>query len=462
MSGSSPDADVAPVRAFLLRFLSGPHAGAEVELDSYDQQIAIGSDEECDLVLEDALVMPQHALIQFSNGKLSIKSLGGRIFVNGKWVRDGEATIQPFQFVTVGTTHIVAGPVDEVWPQISVSDAPPMEKITDETPADALTAAHLDAVDPHVVQMLHETKAKQRKHLLRRLVISGIVVLILGGGLLLTIPQKKTIKPYEIERFVRAEVADLDYTSTVTVRMEGGRLVVDGYVPTNAELRGLKERITPLYTGIQFRVRSDEKIIRNIEEIMGDTGDRLHVSSIAPGVYSITGYLYAAEDLQKVRNQLAQGIPGVKKIQIDVMTAESASLLAASTLEEFGLKQQISIHQEFNRIVFRGSVSALQAEKWRSAAENIIRKFGDIVPIEFDVQALSAQSDPAGIAFFAQPIQSITIGSTGLNWITVKGGQKYFEGSFLSSGWRIDAISTSGLKFSRDGNQVSLRLEALR
>jgi hypothetical protein len=96
------------------------------------------------------------------------------------------------------------------------------------------------------------------------------------------------------------------------------------------------------------------------------------------------------------------------------------------------------------------------------AAEDIVQIFGNILPVVFDVQSQSAQSDPAGNSLFAQPIQAITIGSSGLSWVTTRDGKKYFEGSFLASGWRIDSIDVGGLKFSRNGTQLALRLEALQ
>ncbi|MDR1437692.1 MAG: type III secretion system inner membrane ring subunit SctD [Puniceicoccales bacterium] len=462
MNGSQTSNGAANKRAFLLRFLSGPHSGAEVELDEHDQQITIGSDEGCDLILEDALVAPRHMMFQFSNGALLLKPLGGRVFLGGKWVREEQVDVQPFQFVTVGTTQIVAGPSGEIWPELTAGDAPTIEKISDETPVEVMQNAEIVAVDSTAANEITADKKRSHRRKLRRVLFCGVAVLFVGIALLAALPQKKQLRPMDVERFVRAEIADMEYDSSVDVRLEDGRIIVEGYVPTNQELRNLKERLSSLYSGLRFSVRSDEKIIRAIEDTIGDVGTSLAVISVKPGIYSIRGYMYESENLQKIRNRLSQGIPGVKKAQVDVMTSEAAGVLAVSSLDEFGLRQQITVQQEPNRIIFRGSVSALQAEKWRNAAENIIRKFGDVIPVEFDVRSLSAQSDPAGIAFFAQPIQAITIGSMGLSWITTQDGRKYFEGSFLSSGWRIDSISSSGLKFSRDGNQLSLRLEALR
>jgi hypothetical protein len=136
--------------------------------------------------------------------------------------------------------------------------------------------------------------------------------------------------------------------------------------------------------------------------------------------------------------------------------------LALATLNQYGIASFITVSPEPRHIVFRGKLSVLHLEAWRKAAEDFIQAFADMVPLEFDVQTASAQTETANNAFFPSPIQSITISSSGLCWVATADGKKYFRGSFLPSGWRVDDIAIDGLQLSRDGNRVIMHLEALQ
>jgi type III secretion system YscD/HrpQ family protein len=459
MDDTAVEGDSKAPQAFLLRLLSGPHAGAEVELDEHDKVVVIGSDNSCDLVLADALAAPKHASFQYEGGGIRLTPLDGQVFLDGKLVPKESVSVPAFRFITIGTTQIVAGATDAEWPVISIADAPPLEKPL-EMPVDIADNPVGVAAGKH--PSAPGTKSEKERKKRRRIVFSGIGVLVGGLVVLMFLPDRNRPNLVVNEKIIRAEIANLDYRSSVDVRVEAGRIIVDGYVPTNDQLRTLKNELLQITTAIQFNVRSEERIIKAIEDSIRDIDGTVRVIPVAPGVYSISGYVHNTDRWQRIRGRLNQDIPGVKKINSDIMTPESVHTLANTTLDEYGLREHISVFPESGRVVFRGAVSALLAEKWRMAAEDIIQTFGNVIPVTFDVQSQSAQSDPAGNSLFAQPIQAITVGSSGMSWVTTRDGKKYFEGSFLASGWRIDAIDVSGLKFSRNGTQLALRLEALQ
>jgi type III secretion protein D len=458
MDDTAVEEEAKVPQAFLLRLLSGPHAGAEVELDEHDKEVVIGSDDSCDLVLADALAAPKHAAFQYEGGELRLKPLDGQVFLDGKLLSGESVGVPPFHFVTIGTTQIVAGAADAEWPTISIADAPPLEKPL-EMPLDANgNPAVAAGNDPANAKVAKEWERKK----LRRIIFSGVGIFVGGLVVLMLLPDRNRPNLVVNEKIIRAEIANLDYRSSVDVRVESGRIIVEGYVPTNEQLRTLKNELLQITTALQFNVRSEERIVKSIEDSVRDIDGNLRVIPITPGVYSVSGYVHNTERWQRIRGRLDQDIPGVKKINSDIMTPESVQTLANTTLDEYGLREHISVLPESGRVVFRGAVSALLAEKWRMAAEDIIQTFSNTIPIVFDVQSQSAQSDPAGNSLFVQPIQAITISSSGMSWVTTRDGKKYFEGSFLASGWRIDAIDIGGLRFSRNGTQLALRLEALQ
>jgi type III secretion system YscD/HrpQ family protein len=276
------------------------------------------------------------------------------------------------------------------------------------------------------------------------------------------IPEKmKQVSLPEIAKILQVQVADMNYLATVSVTLDKNQLIVDGVVPTNMEQRELRSALATTYAGIQFNVRSGERIIGDIEDAVRSVSPNLRVTPLQPGVYSIAGYVYNADAWAKVRNQLILDVPGVKKIQNDVMTPDKILTLASATLSQFALSQQVTISVEPQRIFFQGKISVLQLDAWKKASDEILKTFGGLIPVEFDVQTISAQAETASNSFFPLPIQSISISSGGLSWVTTSDGKKYFSGSFLPSGWRIDEVTIDGLKLSREGKQISMHLEAL-
>src|SRR3954469_4201696 len=98
---------------WILKIISGPHQGAEVALRS--GRVVVGTQPECDLVLHDVLVAPQHFALTLDHGTATVESIEGRVFCNGKRVT--AATPVPlFGFITAGTTHLVLGPASARWP----------------------------------------------------------------------------------------------------------------------------------------------------------------------------------------------------------------------------------------------------------------------------------------------------------------------------------------------------------
>jgi type III secretion system YscD/HrpQ family protein len=254
----------------------------------------------------------------------------------------------------------------------------------------------------------------------------------------------------------------MNHLSSVSVTLNKTQIMVEGSVPTNLEQKELRTALMATHPTIQFNVRSMEKVIGDIEEAVREVESNLRVIPLQPGVYAISGYVYNADLWAKVRTQLTTDIPGVKKIQNDVMTPDKILILASATINQFGLAQQVTISVEPNRILFRGKLSVLQMDSWKKAADELIKTLGGIMAVEFDVQTVSAQAETATNSFFPLPIQSITISSSGLSWVATNDGKKYFCGSFLPSGWRIDAVAIDGLKLSKDGKQITMHLEALK
>ncbi|MDR2664489.1 MAG: type III secretion system inner membrane ring subunit SctD [Puniceicoccales bacterium] len=449
--------------SYRIKLLTGPNGGAEVEMDSNDARLILGSGDGADLLLSDALVQPLHAELTYDRGQIFIKSLGGKTFLNGKLIQGENPTVVgDFQFVTVGATHILIGPTDGEWSKYGPADVPNLEIEESEVPNEILARTDLSAEPAALRAARREVeRVRRRKRRLRLLALYGGVVLLV----LLTVlfwPKKKQITAADTEKAVRAHLASIEQFPAVTVRVERGQVVVDGYVPTNIDLRDLRAVLQAAHPTIHYAVRSQERITSAVEDLLRGADGRLRAIQLQPGAYAIEGYVYDEDSWQKVRSRIVAEVPGVRKIQNDVLTPDQVLTQAHDVLTRHGLVRQITALPMETQVLFQGKISALQMEQWKSAAEDFIQTFADLVPLEFDVQPLSAQTETSVNSFFPEPIRSITVGSGGLSWIATGDGRKYFIGAFLPSGWRVEEISAEGLSLSREGRRINMKLEALR
>ena len=83
--------DAAMGEARLLRVLSGPHLGAEMSLRP--GRYAIGTDENCDIVLSDSRLAARHAFLILSDDQVSIEPGDGAVTVDGAQV-DGRVVVE--------------------------------------------------------------------------------------------------------------------------------------------------------------------------------------------------------------------------------------------------------------------------------------------------------------------------------------------------------------------------------
>ena len=121
---------------FILKVLTGPNQGAELELSA--GAYVIGSADECDVNFSDALVAPRHLSVELSEDSIVAKRLDGKVFVDGKPMVDTRQTIKFFQFVTAGSTYFLFGPAGREWPQGVPGPLPPLEPETETQPESAV------------------------------------------------------------------------------------------------------------------------------------------------------------------------------------------------------------------------------------------------------------------------------------------------------------------------------------
>ncbi|MBR1843899.1 MAG: hypothetical protein IJ793_03465, partial [Opitutales bacterium] len=231
-------------KKFVLRVLSGPHAGAEVDIGA--QPSLLGKADSCDIVLIDDALREQHVKFSVKDDKIICTPQdGASVFVGGIETHE-EREVNAFQPIVCGTTLLALGPKDQIWPTISV---PELKSEADEAEAQEKAKAEAEA---------DLKKKKRRKQLLFFLLIggTGLLCLVLIGTVT-RVSQKKEAKRLAIEessfpivalRESIEEVLDKHKVDTelVKISLSGKRFVLSCHVATSREKQELEKELHQL------------------------------------------------------------------------------------------------------------------------------------------------------------------------------------------------------------------------
>ncbi len=325
---------------WLLKVISGPHQGAEIALNP--GKTLIGSDDECDVVLHDVLVAPQHLELELDDGGISAAPLGGRVFVGGKRIRDASQKVADFSFLSIGGSHLVIGRADAVWPLLSPADVPELEKEAETPPQE--DPAEKSKSDTSAKDPAPPTPPPAGEHtpaqppapsaLTPILGITAGVVLLLGWAFVYYDfnggdPGAKS-KPAEPVELARAIVEDMGLLGSVTIEESAGRLNAVGYVDTESQQRELQAAFRAGAPGLRTKIYNLEKIASSARSLIDSQNLPLMVSSLAEGKLKVTGTLPSAEPWIRMRRTLLNEVPGVSGIEDGVEIAAPRPVVAAA------------------------------------------------------------------------------------------------------------------------------------
>src|SRR5262245_6751260 len=104
--------DVA--RSWLLRVLSGPQRGGELQLTA--GTYAVGSGDDDAVILADPNVLTHHATLVVTAEGVRCVPEGGRARLEQNEIPAVGVVLRPFQPFGLGETFLAVGPKDQPWP----------------------------------------------------------------------------------------------------------------------------------------------------------------------------------------------------------------------------------------------------------------------------------------------------------------------------------------------------------
>jgi hypothetical protein len=450
----------SPAKHWILKVVSGPHQGAEIRLPQ--GRSLVGSDEECDVVLHDVLVAPQHFSFELSNDSIKVTPLGGRLYCDGAWMKDSEVTVKPFSFLTAGGTHLIIGPSDKAWPSLSFSDIPQIIKGPEESAGEPRSVSgegteneeqrdeHESGISDEAIGAGSEADEgsppiegddKRRRRALIGIGL-GVFLLVIWMVLVKQLrpgdeqePAEDSAKIQQIESVeekksrVEEFIVNMGLGGNLVVTRRGDILEVEGYVQSDEQLVIFRESVGENFKAVFPRIRSLEMIEASANAIISDHGLGLLAEVDSDGTIEVSGVILPdSEEKWRLAQSQLESIPGVKNgnLKTDVKIAAPKPLASPSP-------ELLSISGPSDG---SGSVGELRAA-------------GSVVARGEEEEAAS---EDAGSL-----VEVIGIREDGLNWVRMRNGDVFFSGAGIPSGGVIEQILPEELVIRDNGIQQRVK-----
>ena len=446
-------------KKFVLRVLSGPHAGAEVDIGP--QPSLLGKADSCDIVLIDDALQEQHVKFSVKDDKIICTPQdGASVFVGGIETHE-EREVNAFQPIVCGTTLLALGPKDQIWPTITV---PELKSEAEEAEAQEKAKAEAEA---------DLKKKKRRKQLLCFLLIggTGLLCLVLIGTVT-RVSQKKEARRLAIEessfpivalRESIEEVLDKHKVDTelVKISLSGKRFVLSCHVATSREKQELEKELhqLPKVNFQSIHIYVQEKIIEQAQALLNARQTLTAVAAAKLDGILMKGYLQSIEQLPAIKTRLLTDVPGLNSIETALFSPDEVYELASNLLTQYKLMGLLKIQTVRTGLMVMGNLQASDEPRWKEAQKALKKNFRGICRVLSYVATVAPNAVKQ--MFFPSTITTVSIPKHELPWIDLQNGDRYYEGALLPSGYKIKSVTKKEIQLQKNEDKVIFTLSEL-
>ena len=446
-------------KKFVLRVLSGPHAGAEVDIGA--QPSLLGKADSCDIVLIDDALQEQHVKFSVKDDKIICTPQdGASVFVGGIETHE-EREVNAFQPIVCGTTLLALGPKDQIWPTITV---PELKSEAEEAEAQEKAKAEAEA---------DLKKKKRRKQLLCFLLIggTGLLCLVLIGTVT-RVSQKKEARRLAIEessfpivalRESIEEVLDKHKVDTelVKISLSGKRFVLSCHVATSREKQELEKELhqLPKVNFQSIHIYVQEKIIEQAQALLNARQTLTAVAAAKLDGILMKGYLQSIEQLPAIKTRLLTDVPGLNSIETALFSPDEVYELASNLLTQYKLMGLLKIQTVRTGLMVMGNLQASDEPRWKEAQKALKKNFRGICRVLSYVATVAPNAVKQ--MFFPSTITTVSIPKHELPWIDLQNGDRYYEGALLPSGYKIKSVTKKEIQLQKNEDKVIFTLSEL-
>lgn len=451
---------------YLLKILSGPNQGAEVALDA--GELVVGSASDCDLILSDTLVSGHHLKVVVGENGVSIVPLESPVYFDGQEIaKDQFFTVEPFKFISIGTTHFVIGPTEGEWPALSSADIPNLTKMEKEEvkEEEANKEGESGGAGLATEESLKETKAVEEQGL-KKLIKenqgltlggAGVLILMIIIGILgiyfgLKENEGSITPPSIIKEEISKVIASTGSPQAFTVEEEEGGFFIQGWAATSAEANKIEDALNKIAPNVIAEVRVSGQTVENLKDLLNGLGAKfVGVSAIEPGKFKLSGYYGDDSGWESVRSDIGRDVPGVRLLKDEVLTPRKLYPTLTKILDNDKIAGKVQYVPQKEGIILKGMISQTDVPKVKESIKHLQAEVGAGVPIKNQIVVAKPED-----LYLDLDMDSVTIGKNG--YIVTKGGQRLFEGGMLKGGYVIEKISRDGIILKKDDQEITLNL----
>ena len=482
--------------AVILRIFSGLHLGAEIEL--IEGVYVIGTDDSCDLILNDSTLKGRHAALRVAPDAgslaLTVEALDGPVFINGKKVVE-ECPVEPLAPFQLGLLVAAWIPEEiedrasawlEVDARLKEQNSPKSETAASAPVAadaplqneDTTASADILSLDAEEADQQEGDDAPERTPRRARdlaLIASIVLVGALCFGWGQSTPDKtpaQTMRSLLDEAgYAELLVSENDKSVTVTGRIasdrERGRLL---------RLAQLLE--FPVYLNVS--VHSDAAdAVRTSFNTLGLWPEVTELPpSSRPGVrvrgYVQTGHLeelglsYARRNVPALQASKEGGKPALE-IFSEFCHEDDVQAVLDPALEAAGVGF-VARNYLPGKVELRGTLTPQSKKALEDVVVDVLKKLGKPVPFNIvnDAEEKQAQAN-IYTAHGEQATQQsdsparfkvISVSMGAMKFVTLNSGEIVFEGGELPDGSILDAINVDSLTLNRNGKKTQYPLKS--
>ena len=440
----------------LLKVFNGPHAGGEIVLD--DGDYLLGSGNQCDIVLTDPQIASEHCRLTINNQTVTFEALSAAtVFVEGR--PEATGALGPYEFLTVGDTHVAVGPNNADWPS---RELPTLQAETPDT-ADVSNAGESSPESPAEVagQSRQETastsEATPTQPLLRRIPVWGwaivVVVLWLGGSAAFVLSGSfggSSEPPVEVSaEDIQAVLDELAVNGYVSLDTTEEPWHVSGHVKSKTEMNGLEERLEEIERDLRISLIDTSVLVDGVRQVLASKEmTSLRATSPEPGMVMVSGKLddtdiWETDLLPAIR----EGVPRLDDIQTDFQPTSTPTQPVPPMIADTGT--QSSTTEPSNNEDENQSNAGTQNETTPTPAVNLPPPVIEL-PEESPLRAILARAE----ADIRNRFKSLTRG--GDRVLTLSGDVRLREGSPLGNGVELKEINRDHVVLSVDGYEYQV------
>ncbi|MCK5895885.1 MAG: type III secretion system inner membrane ring subunit SctD [Cocleimonas sp.] len=415
---------------YSLRVLSGENVGAQIALEP-NVPIVVGKSAACNVIFNNEDVADRHVKLVLSDGRVRLRPLAQPVYVEGKDIGLHDATLLPYQLVTIGKVGFSIGDGSGQWPRVDLQGRQYQLELDDSTK-----------------NVNKSTTGSGWKIVLFWL---GIAILIAAnlhyftrdeGGIFSVFGLKETVEKKVYNVVSASGLPDISISKTPS-----GHMQVRGYVETNEQKQRLISAILDVQGNVSHTIWVNKAIENNallIAQTLSE--EQLHFSSKGNGVLIVSGYTQSQANWRRLRVNLLEDIEGIESIN-DTQIKPMLERLKEEVQDQ-GLAETITLKQKNKKFMISGDPTPEQIKKWNKLLEKVIKPVGGYWEVveKFDTPTNSKE--------FKLSLRSVSIGE--VPFIVSKDGKKYLEGAHLGEDYYINKIMADKVLLKHNGTEIPI------